>query len=141
MIEVRPASPHDEDRLFELLTQLIGESIARSEPSRAVFRSLLEGARGGVLVAVEEGTVLGVITVSYNPAIRYGGDYAQVEELVIDEAARGRQLGATLVRSAIDAARQRGCKEIGLYAREANLPFYEKLGFEFAGAELRLKLS
>jgi ribosomal protein S18 acetylase RimI-like enzyme len=45
-----------------------------------------------------------------------------------------------LVRSAIDAARERGCREIGLYAREETRAFYEKLGFGYAGPELRMPL-
>lgn len=139
-IDVRPAVPDDEDAVFALLVQLRDESIARSEPARALFRELLSSDRGSVLVAVEGDDVLGVITTSYNLAIRYGGAYAQIEELVVDERARGKQAGAALVRAAIAAARERGCAEIGLYAREANRPFYEKFGFTYAGPEMRQPL-
>ena len=139
-IRVRPATPQDEADVFRLLPQLLGERIAASEPARALFRELTDSQRGAVLVADEDGTVLGVISVSYNPAMRYGGLYAQVEELVIDEAARGKQIGATLVKAIIAAARERGCKEIGLYPLEGNRPFYEKFGFKFVGEELRQSL-
>ena len=139
-IRVRPATPQDETAVFRLLPQLLGDRIADSGPARAVFRELTDSERGAVLVADEGGAVLGVISVSYNPAMRYGGLYAQVEELVIDEASRGKQLGATLVKAIIAAARERGCKEIGLYPLEGNRPFYEKFGFKYVGEELRQPL-
>ncbi len=59
----------------------------------------------------------------------------------MDEAYRGYGLGARLVESAVAAARERGCKEIGLYALDNNRPFYEKFGFVYRGTELRLALS
>lgn len=139
-VTVRPAIAADEDAVFRLLVQLLGPSVERDDGARSLFRSLLESERGAVLVACDEVAVLGVISASFNPAMRMGGNYAQVEELVIDAAARGRQIGATLVRAIIDEARRRGCKEIGLYPLEGNRPFYEKFGFAYVGEELRQKL-
>ena len=51
-----------------------------------------------------------------------------------------KNVGAALVNAAIDAARARGCQEIGLYSRETTRAFYEKLGFRYAGPEVRLPL-
>jgi predicted N-acetyltransferase YhbS len=139
-IEIRPASRNDEDAVFRLLPQLYGDQVKSWDEARVVFRELTSSDRGCVLVAVEDGIVLGVISASFNPAIRYGGNYAQVEDLVVDEAARGKQAGAALVRAIIDEARQRGCREIGLYPLHGNRPFYEKFGFTYAGDELRQRL-
>jgi ribosomal protein S18 acetylase RimI-like enzyme len=78
--------------------------------------------------------------VSYNLAIRYGGEYCELEELIVDEAARGLNLGRILVQRTIDDARRRGCAEMGLYlvpSTEGNRGFYEKLGFEVLGTEMR----
>ncbi|ETX06235.1 MAG: hypothetical protein ETSY2_18380, partial [Candidatus Entotheonella gemina] len=58
----------------------------------------------------------------------------------VDSKGRGRGTGALLVNAAIAEARQRGCMEIGLYAREHNVPFYEKLGFVYTGPEMRQSL-
>jgi ribosomal protein S18 acetylase RimI-like enzyme len=139
-LEVRKAVAADEAAVFDLLPQLLGEERAPGEQAREVFRRLLSGDRGTALVAVEGERLLGVITVSYVDAVRYGGRYAQIEELVVDEAARGKNAGAALVQASIEAAREAGCREIGLYAREHNRPFYEKYGFTYAGPELRQRL-
>lgn len=146
MPTIRAAAASDEAELFRLLRQLVGdrrigdELIVESPRARRVFGMLLDGARGHVLVAEDRGRILGIISVSYNLAIRYGGEYAQIEELVVDEAARGMNLGAALVSEVIEVARARGCAEIGLYSREHNRAFYEKFGFEYAGPELRRAL-
>ena len=101
---------------------------------------MLNTDRGAVLVAEETGRVLGVISLSFNLAMRFETGYAQIEELIVDEAARGRQLGALLVRAAMDHAVAQDCNEIGLYPREETRAFYEKLGFRYAGVELRQTL-
>ena len=136
VVSTRLAQARDEEAVFALLPQLL--DVPRA--GREVFRLLLSSDRGAMIVA-EEGTVLlGLISMSFNPAIRYGGNYAQIEELIVDEAARGKQAGAILVRAAIAEARRRGCHEIGLYSREHTRAFYEKLGFVYSGPEVRLNL-
>ena len=141
MLTTRSATPADEPRVMQLLSHLFERDLS-GEPARSrAFRRMLETPeRGIVLVIEEEGGVLGVISVSYNLAIRFDSCYAQIEELVVDEAARGKQAGAVLVRAAIEEARRHGCNEMGLYPREETRAFYEKLGFEYVGVELRQPL-
>ncbi len=138
---IRPARPQDEARVLELLKALGGEKLEVTEGVRAAFTDVLDGPRGSIRVVEDDGgKVAGMISFSFNLAMRYGGEYAQIEELIVDEAYRGYGLGALLVDAAIAAACERGCKEIGLYAREHNRPFYEKCGFVYEGSELRQAL-
>ncbi len=109
-----------------------------------IFDALLSGERGEILVADDEGPLLGVATVSYNLAIRYRGEYCQLEELIVDPAARGKNVGGLLVQESVARARARGCAEFGLYlveATEGNRPFYEKYGFRVVGSEMRQPLA
>jgi ribosomal protein S18 acetylase RimI-like enzyme len=140
LLTTRPARIEDEARVLALLEQLFERDVSR-EPARAAsFRRMLESERGFVLVAEEHGELLGLISVSVNLGIRFDFAYAQIEELVVDAAARGKQAGAALVRAAIAEARRRGCEEMGLYPREETRAFYEKLGFAYVGVELRQRL-
>ncbi|GAB4323338.1 MAG: GNAT family N-acetyltransferase [Dehalococcoidia bacterium] len=141
MVSIRPATANDEARVLELLSQLFERDLA-GDPARATaYRRMLgEPERGAVLVAEEDGWVLGIISFSVNLAIRFDTAYAQIEELVVDEAARGKRAGALLVRAAMEEARRRGCEEMGLYPREETRAFYEKLGFAYVGVELRQAL-
>jgi len=147
-ITIRNAEINDKERCLELLDAL-GAATGSSTGSRKtpaagdVFELLLSGERGRIIVAEEAGAILGMATVSYNLAVRYGGEYCQLEELIVDSAARGKNVGGQLVQQTVDNARQRGCTEYGLYLLEStehNRPFYAKYGFEVIGTEMRQRL-
>ena len=139
-MQIRTAVDTDHEDIVHLLGGLLEDRLAPAEAYVKPLAQLLTGDRGTVLVAEENGELYGLITISFVLALRYTGDYAQIEELIVDPRARGKKLGVGLVKAAIEAARSADCHEIGLYAREHNQPFYERLGFEYAGPELRLKL-
>lgn len=143
-INVRPAAAADRERCLQLLMMLGGpEGRALPEGAAALFDDLLTAARGQILVAEEDGAVLGMATQSYNIALRYGGEYAQLEELIVDPTARGKNVGGRLLAAAIDAAQTRGAAEFGLYLlawTEHNRPFYEKFGLKAVGSEMRMAL-
>ena len=116
---------------------------SRSGAFASAFEALVEGARGQILVAEENGGLLGMASISYNLALRYGGEYCQLEELIVDPAARGKNIGALLVEATLSQARARGCAEYGLYlvaSTEGNQAFYEKFGFQKVGSEMRQAL-
>lgn len=141
MIEIRPATPADEAGCLEMI-EILTEG-GRTAGWSSAFAALLDGSRGEVLVAEEGGALLGVATVSYNLAIRYSGEYAQLEELIVDPSARGKNVGGLLVAQTVERARSRGCAEFGLYLierTERNRPFYEKYGFQVVGSEMRQTL-
>jgi predicted N-acetyltransferase YhbS len=140
MIGVRPAVEADVPRILELFSQLFERDITQECARATSLRRMLDSDRGAVLVAFEDDVLHGVITFSCNLAVRFDSSYAQIEELVVDDVARGKKVGAALVRAAMDGARTRGCEEMGLYPREATRGFYENLGFQYVGVELRQRL-
>lgn len=146
-VSIRDALASDENSCVELLGMLSQATGTREvEPApgtREAFNSLLDQERGQIIVAEEDGQLLGMATVSYNLAIRYGGEYCQLEELIVNPAARGKNVGALLVEQTVVNAKARGCAEYGLYlinTTEHNRPFYEKFGFEAVGTEMRQPL-
>ena len=115
---IRDATADDEASCAALLAELRGGG--DSDPRLTdVFGMLLSKERGQITVAVEDGTVLGMATVSFNLALRYGGEYCQLEELIVSPRARGRNLGGRLVQAVVEIASARGCAEIGLYLLES----------------------
>lgn len=139
-MHIRIATAADKSRCLELL-KILNPDI--SEQAGDVFDSLLNQTRGEAVVAEHDAQVIGLATVSYNLAARYGGEYCQLEELIVDPEARGLNAGGALVQATVDRARQRGCAEYGLYLvahTEHNQPFYEKYGFEKVGSEMRQRL-
>ncbi len=143
-LTIRPATANDKEACIELLQDFddaTGEGLSKA--AGEVFDALLNGDRGTVLLAEDDGELLGLASVSYNLAMRYGGEYCQIEELVVDPAARGKHAGAALVEATVAHAKERGCGEIGAYvfdAAEHNRSFYEKFGFNAVGTEMRQPL-
>jgi ribosomal protein S18 acetylase RimI-like enzyme len=61
------------------------------------------------------------------------GTRAWIEDVVVDEGARGQGLGERLVRAALEVAREGGARTVDLTSRpsrEAANRLYERLGFE-----------
>ena len=143
-ITVRFAESRDRDRCEELLNLLVGNTDASENIfSGQVFETIVAGRDGRVLLACEDELALGMASISFNYALRYDGRYAQLEELIVDPVARGKNVGGLLVEEALKAARDEGCKEFGLYLLEStkhNQPFYEKYGFGVIGHEMRQSL-
>ena len=140
-IEVRNARTEDKASCLELLAALSSATGSSSAlPTGDVFEQLVTQERGQIVIVVEGDDILGMATVSYNLAMRYGGEYCQLEELIVSPQARGKNAGGLLMQQTIDNARSRGCTEFGLYLMqetEHNRGFYEKYGFSVVGSEMR----
>ena len=133
-VAIRNAVATDREACIELLQELrAADRGPLSAEAGEVFDQLLDGQRGQVLIAEDDGEMLGLASVTFNLAMRYGREYCQLEELVVDPAARGKNVGGLLVQATIACAKERDCAEIGAYlvaTTEHNRPFYEKFGFE-----------
>ena len=141
---IRQAKSEDHQRCSELLNVLAKATLDPHDTfSAETFESLISNERGSLLVAVEGEDILGMASISFNLALRYNGEYCQLEELVVDQNARGKNVGGLLIEETISLAKTRGCKEFGLYLLEStkhNQTFYEKYGFIKVGEEMRQPL-
>ena len=141
---VRLAKSEDQNRCLELLDVLAKATSDQHEIfDLETFENLISNERGSLVVAEENGSVLGMASISFNLALRYNGEYCQLEELVVDQDARGKNVGGLLIEETIKLAKKRGCKEYGLYILEStkhNQGFYEKYGFVKVGEEMRQPL-
>ena len=143
-INTRLAKPEDEQQCSELL-DVLAEATSDSNNifDSNTFNKLISNERGSLVIAEEEGKILGMASISFNLALRYNGEYCQLEELVVHQEARGKNVGGLLVEEALKLAKNRGCKEFGLYLLEStkhNQSFYEKYGFRKIGEEMRQSL-
>jgi GNAT superfamily N-acetyltransferase len=147
MIEIRKATLQDEGQVFQLLKVLFSLSLPEDgvrdwQAAAGQYKKIIrEGTRGTILVAEEEGVLLGVITLSYPEAIRCGGEYASIEEFVVSEKARGKGIGGQLLEAAIAEATARGCDEIDVNRPSASgYPLYTRHGIKDLGKNLMTKL-
>lgn len=104
-----------------------------SPPTRDELERLAGSPSAALFVAVDEevaDAVLGMITLAVFQIPT--GVRAWIEDLVVDEAARGRGIGEALTRHAIDRAAELGARRVLLTSssfREAANRLYRRLGF------------
>jgi len=138
-INLRVAELTDIERCTELLQMLSG----RKSIDEGVFELFVIGERGLVIVAEEDNLIHGFASLSFNLGLRFSNQYCQLEELIVDPAARGKNIGALLMSEAVRVAGEKDCQDFGLYlieSTEHNRPFYEKFGFVMVGSEMRQEL-
>ena len=134
MVSVRPAGPDDLAAMLRLMAQLNPEDEALDPAvAEATWREIL--ARPGVetLVACLGDDVVACLTLVVVPNLSRGAKpYALIENVVTDEAHRGRRIGRTLLDAALDRAWALGAYKVMLMTgskKDSTLGFYRAAGF------------
>jgi L-amino acid N-acyltransferase YncA len=141
MVNIREATINDQEEVFDLLRQLMTSATAESpinQPSAAeTYRQVIDEEKGTVLIAEEDGKMLGLVTLSYPVAIRCGGIYSCIEEFIVTEQARGKGVGSGLLQAAIDKANEKGSYELQVNRpSELGYPVYLRQGWKDLGKHL-----
>jgi GNAT superfamily N-acetyltransferase len=126
---IRPATLADAAAIAALSGQLGYPST--EEEIRDRLRTLESGGSTEVLVAESDGRIDGWIAVRGDLSLETG-PFAEIAGLVVDESARGKGIGASLVEAAERWAKERGHTRIRVRSnvvREAAHRFYERLGY------------
>lgn len=119
--------------LREAFDRLVPQlSSSNPPPTDDELRHIIASPASILLVARdgEDGTILGSLTLVVFPIPT--GIRAWIEDVVVDEAARGRGVGEALNRAALDRARAEGARTVDLTSRptrEAANRLYQRLGF------------
>ena len=135
-ISVKAATEVD-DGLVEAFSRLIPQlSSSSPPPTAAELLSIIDNPNSVLFIAELDGdddvrSVVGSLTLAFYRIPT--GLKAWIEDVVVDESARGLGVGEALSVAAIDESRQRGAKNVSLTSRssrEAANRLYQRLGFE-----------
>ena len=115
-------------RLEELLNQLTPQPSTLSEQT---LRAVLDDSASRLYLLEEENRVVGMLTLGiyHSPT----GSKGWIEDVVVDDACRGRGYGRMLVAHAIEEARKAGVAQLMLTSnplRVAANKLYQAMGFE-----------
>ena len=131
MVRIEPvteASPEVHAALAHLLPQLNPQLPI---PTIERLRAIIDDPTVTLLVARDGDRIVGTTTV-----IVYTTPFwikARLDEVVVDEAARGKGVGAALVKASLDLAREKGVEvaelQSGVHRKEANR-LYPRMGFK-----------
>jgi ribosomal protein S18 acetylase RimI-like enzyme len=130
--EVREPTDEVVDALGRLLPQL---SRSAGPLDRATVTSVVECPTNTVFVARVDGEIVGMLTLVVFPLP--SGLRARIEDVVVDESARGRGVGRALTEAAVRVATRRGARTLDLTSRpdrDAANRLYERLGFRPRGS-------
>lgn len=136
---IRAATEGDRDRLFSLVGQLGHALPLEREPFDATFDAYLGGVHPEVLLLVAEDAgagLVGYVLSTMTPLLSTNGLAAQLQEIVVDPAARGGDWGTKLVRAVEDECERRGVRQLTVAARGAG-GFYDRLGYHENAAYMR----
>ncbi|MET0911418.1 MAG: GNAT family N-acetyltransferase [Ilumatobacteraceae bacterium] len=128
-VEVVPAVTVD-DELVTAFERLIPQLSSSPPPTRAQLADIVENNSTVLFLARVRGEIMGSLTLAFYRIPT--GLKAWIEDVVVDDAARGRGVGAALNQAALAEARRRGAKDVSLTSRpsrEAANRLYLRLGF------------
>ena len=131
MISVEVAASADED-LRTAVNALVPQlSSSSPPPSSDELARIVEDPATTLFVAREGDHIVGMLTLA---AFRIPtAQRAFIEDVVVDEAARGTGVAAALVQAALDRAAELGARTVDLTSRpdrEAANRLYQRMGFE-----------
>jgi ribosomal protein S18 acetylase RimI-like enzyme len=120
---------HPTEEVVKALARLLPQLSSAPPPSAAELATLMAGG-STVLIARVDGAIVGSLTlVLYRIPT---GLKMWIEDVVVDEAARGHGVGEALNIAALDEARRQGAKAVSLTSRpsrEAANRLYTRIGF------------
>ena len=126
--EILKAEDHELSAINQLLPQLSSSS---SGMKIDYLESLTKSKSTRLFLAKEDGMILGMLSLVFCTIPT--GKKAWIEDVVVDQAARGRGLGKALMNHAIKEARKFGAKSVDLTSRpsrESANKLYQELGFQ-----------
>lgn len=134
--EIRVATEEDLGALVELLRALFSiesDFTPDARRQRRGLKMMLEDPdRRVVLVAERDRQVIGMVTVQLLVSTAEGAASGLLEDMVVDERARGEGIGARLLQAAERWAFERGATRLQLLADRMNRPahrFYRRMGW------------
>jgi len=131
MSVVRRATATDADAVFGLVRQLGAAFVPVRSAFDESFAAIVEGSDDDVLLLVAEnadGLVQGYALTTIARLLSTNGLSAQLQEIAVDESARGLDLGTALVHEVEAECIRRGVRQLTVAARRAG-GFYDRLGY------------
>jgi GNAT superfamily N-acetyltransferase len=136
-----------------ILQLLAGDAISRSRgpvseaadaAHWAAFEAIDADPRNELIVADDDGAVVGTFQLTFTPSLSRGGsERMTIEAVHVRADLRGRGIGRAMMSWAIERGRERGCRLAQLTSDKRRVDahrFYESLGFTASHEGMKLPL-
>ncbi|MBE5801928.1 MAG: GNAT family N-acetyltransferase [Clostridiales bacterium] len=131
---IREILPHELDGLLKLYMQLHGNPFPEdTEALRVLWQRIIGDPAHHIIVAIEEGKIISSCVCVIIPNLTHGQQsYAFIENVITDEAFRGRGLATACLDYAREIARGENCYKMMLLTgskEESTHRFYQRAGY------------
>lgn len=119
------------DEIADAIRRLLPQLSTTATGAEKVLRAVVEAPSSTLLVAENDLGIVGMCTLA--TMLIPTGVRCWIEDVVVDEAARGQGVGSLLVEAALEQARAQGAKNVDLTSRPERIAanrLYQRLGFK-----------
>lgn len=134
-VKFRPIVREDLDEVFLLLQQLSENNYFQLDKERCWDLFSLCSSKS--IVGVYEGKIIAYGSLVLEHKIR-GNVSGHIEDIVVDQKLRGKNVGENLVKNLINIGKEEGCYRITLFCKESLVKFYAKNDFEINGVAMKM---
>ena len=131
MIEIFEVTESNESTL-KLVNRLLPQLSKSAQPlTSCILEEIVQSTHVHLFIAQEGAEVLGMLSLVVFPIPT--GIRAWVEDVVVDESARGKGVGRALSEYALQAANEKGALTVDLTSRPSRVAanqLYQKVGFQ-----------
>ena len=127
-ISFRNIIESDIEEVSILLNQLKEMDLSSINYSNA-WKNFILNSSSNSIVGILEDKVVAYGSIVVENKIR-GEVAGHIEDVVVDERARGKMLGVKLIKELIKIGKSKGCYRITLFCDKKLIQFYERNGFE-----------
>jgi GNAT superfamily N-acetyltransferase len=122
MVEITPLRREDEARWAELWRAYLAfyETILPAEQFADTWARILHGTQIHGLAARREGAIVGITHYLFHAAAWTTAPYCYLQDLYVDEAARGTGAGRALIEAVAERAREHGASRLYWLTQENN---------------------
>jgi len=138
MIKTKPVKIQDYQKVIDML-QSISDFIPRDEDINDVWEAFISQDNLNGFSFFLDNELVGYGSVFYEIKIR-GGKACHIEDIVVNENARGNKIGQFIIDYLLKEALKNNCYKVSLSCKENNIGFYEKCGFVQDGITMQRKL-
>lgn len=116
------------DDYIRLLQQL---TTAPDIPLQLFINNIHEICQSGkIIVCHIDNKIIATGTILYETKIIHGGKkVGHIEDIVVDQAYRGKGIASQILKRLIEEAKQKDCYKVVLDCNKDNIKFYENNGF------------
>tara|TARA_R100001377_G_C3102602_1_gene79711 strand:- start:14 stop:451 length:438 start_codon:yes stop_codon:yes gene_type:complete len=134
----RRVEEKDLSQVFPLLQQLT-EIDYSNRDEKDCWNKFNSNTSSNSIVGLYEGEVIAYGGLVIENKIR-GEAAGHIEDIVVDNKARGNNVGLMLIDELIKIAKEKRCYRVTLFCEESLINFYDKNGFSVSGSAMKVHL-